>query len=73
MNLPETQSGRWGQGLTADKMKNCVWLKPKLVGQFEFVEWTADGFPRALFRQASAWLTGTGLPQKRISKAMIEA
>ena len=41
-NLPETQSGRWGQGLTADKMKTCVWLKPKLVGHFEFVEWTPD-------------------------------
>jgi ATP-dependent DNA ligase len=25
-NLPEKQAGRWGQGLTADKMKECVWL-----------------------------------------------
>jgi DNA ligase D-like protein (predicted ligase) len=36
-NLPEKKSGRWGQGLTAAKMKECRWLKPALVGQFEFV------------------------------------
>jgi len=24
----------------AAKMKECRWLKPKLVGQFEFAEWT---------------------------------
>jgi len=42
MNLPEARSGRWGQGLTAEKMTECVWLKPVLVGQFEFLEWTPD-------------------------------
>jgi DNA ligase D-like protein (predicted ligase) len=41
-NLPEKKSGRWGFGLTAKKMAECRWLKPVLVGQFEFVEWTAD-------------------------------
>jgi DNA ligase D-like protein (predicted ligase) len=41
-NLPEKRAGRWGQGLTAEKMKDCVWLQPRLVGQFEFVEWTPD-------------------------------
>jgi bifunctional non-homologous end joining protein LigD len=41
-NLPEAQSGRWGQGLTAEKMQDCIWLKPMLVGQFEFLEWTPD-------------------------------
>ena len=39
-NLPELSSGRWGQGLTAAKMKECVWVKPKLVANFEFLEWT---------------------------------
>jgi DNA ligase D-like protein (predicted ligase) len=42
VNLPETKGGRWGQGLTAEKMKDCRWLSPELVGQFEFVEWTPD-------------------------------
>jgi bifunctional non-homologous end joining protein LigD len=46
LNLPEARSGRWGQGLTAEKMKDCKWLLPRLVGQFEFVEWTPDGHLR---------------------------
>jgi bifunctional non-homologous end joining protein LigD len=45
-NLPEAKSGRWGQGLTKAKMAECVWLKPVLVGQFEFLEWTADNHLR---------------------------
>jgi bifunctional non-homologous end joining protein LigD len=45
-NLPEARSGRWGQGLTKAKMAECVWLKPVLVGQFEFLEWTADNHLR---------------------------
>ena len=45
-NLPEAKSGRWGQGLTAAKMEECHWLKPVLVGQFEFVEWTSDNHLR---------------------------
>ena len=45
-NLPEASSGRWGQGLTAEKMPDCRWLTPTLVAQFEFVEWTADGHLR---------------------------
>ena len=42
VNLPEEKSGRWGQGLTKTKMAQCQWLKPVLVGQFEFLEWTSD-------------------------------
>jgi DNA ligase D-like protein (predicted ligase) len=45
-NLPEARSGRWGQGLTKAKMAECRWLKPVLVGQFEFLEWTADNHLR---------------------------
>ncbi len=45
-NLPELKAGRWGVGLTAEKVKDCRWLKPVLVGQFKFVEWTADGHLR---------------------------
>jgi len=41
-NLPEKNAGRWGAGLTAAKMAECRWLKPVLVGQFEYVEWTGD-------------------------------
>jgi DNA ligase D-like protein (predicted ligase) len=45
-NLPEKKSGRWGAGLTAAKMKDCRWLKPVLVGQFEFLEWTGENHLR---------------------------
>jgi DNA ligase D-like protein (predicted ligase) len=45
-NLPEAKSGRWGQGLTRAKMAECQWLEPVLVGQFEFLEWTADNHLR---------------------------
>jgi len=45
-NLPEARSGRWGEGLTEEKMKECRWIHPVLVGQFEFVEWTPDGHLR---------------------------
>jgi DNA ligase D-like protein (predicted ligase) len=45
-NLPESRGGRWGQGFTAAKMKDCQWLKPVLVGQFEFLEWTPDNHVR---------------------------
>jgi bifunctional non-homologous end joining protein LigD len=45
-NLPEARAGRWGEGLTAEKMKECRWLAPALVGQFQFVEWTPDGHLR---------------------------
>jgi ATP-dependent DNA ligase len=45
-NLPEKRAGQWGQGLTAIKMKDCRWLKPVLVAQFEFLEWTPDNHLR---------------------------
>lgn len=40
VNLPETHKGRWGEGLTADEMRKCVWVQPRLVAQVEFLEWT---------------------------------
>jgi bifunctional non-homologous end joining protein LigD len=39
-NLPEKKSSRWGESLTAEKMKECRWVKPQLVCQVGFVEWT---------------------------------
>ena len=39
-NLPEQSEGRWGQGLTAEKMKNCIWLKPEAVVRIDFAQWT---------------------------------
>ena len=44
--LPEPRGVRWGEALTAEKMKECRWLRPVPIGQFEFVEWTPDGHLR---------------------------
>ena len=40
VNLPEKHKGRWGDGLTAEDMGKCVWVRPELVAQIEFLEWT---------------------------------
>jgi bifunctional non-homologous end joining protein LigD len=45
-NLPEKKGSRWGDSLTVEKMKECRWVKPKLVCQVGFVEWTDAGHLR---------------------------
>ena len=42
INLPEKAKGRWGLGITPAVMKRCHWVKPVLVAQIKFTEWTAD-------------------------------
>jgi len=42
-NLPETKSSRWSPTLTAREMKRCHWVRPALVAQIRFTEWTDDG------------------------------
>jgi ATP-dependent DNA ligase len=39
-NLPEPASARRGEAITAEVMKQIQWLRPKLVAQIEFTEWT---------------------------------
>ena len=39
-NLQHMQKFRWGDELTAEKMKECVWLRPEAIAQIEFLEWT---------------------------------
>ena len=41
-DLPEEREGRYGQGITARVMKSCHWIKPELVCQIKFSEWTND-------------------------------
>jgi DNA ligase D-like protein (predicted ligase) len=41
-NLPERTEGRWGEGLTLQKMQMCHWLEPFLVARIEFLEWTPE-------------------------------
>ena len=41
VNLPEKKRTMWA--LTREEMKNCLWVRPELVVQIEFGEWTPDG------------------------------
>jgi len=41
-NLPDASKGRWGTGITAEKIKVCRWLKPRIVVVIDFLEWTLD-------------------------------
>jgi bifunctional non-homologous end joining protein LigD len=43
-NLPERKRTLWA--LTKEEMKNCRWVKPELVAEIEFAEWTPDGHLR---------------------------
>src|SRR3954464_2495552 len=53
-NLPEPN--RSGHGLTADKLKECVWLKPERRCELEFVERTNGGRLRHTdFRRPDTW------------------
>jgi len=45
-DLPSVKPSRWGSGVTAEEMKEMQWLKPAVVAQVRFVEWTADGHLR---------------------------
>jgi hypothetical protein len=43
VDLPNSKSSRWGGGVTAEEMREMQWVRPELVAQIRFVEWTAEG------------------------------
>jgi ATP-dependent DNA ligase len=45
-NLPSSKTGHWGEGITADDMAVLRWVKPRIVAEVSFVEWTRDGLLR---------------------------
>ena len=45
-NLPTSKKSHFGEGITADDMNKLRWLKPKLVAQVRFTEWTSNGLLR---------------------------
>jgi bifunctional non-homologous end joining protein LigD len=46
VDLPNSKASHWGGGVTAEQMTEMVWVRPKLVAQIRFVEWTNDGHLR---------------------------
>jgi bifunctional non-homologous end joining protein LigD len=45
-NLPLQRKARFGQGMTASVMRTVTWLRPQLVAQVKFAEWTLEGLLR---------------------------
>jgi bifunctional non-homologous end joining protein LigD len=63
-NLPETHKGRWGTGLTAEDMKKSIWVRPEVVAQIEYLEWTGgDHLRHAKF---------TGLRKDKTARSIVK-
>ncbi|HVU18766.1 MAG TPA: non-homologous end-joining DNA ligase [Candidatus Didemnitutus sp.] len=45
-DLPREKRSRFGTGMTAAEMRRATWLRPTLVAQIKFAEWTNDGLLR---------------------------
>ena len=45
-NLPTSRKNHFGEGITSEEMAELCWLKPKLVAQISFTEWTNYGLLR---------------------------
>jgi bifunctional non-homologous end joining protein LigD len=46
VNLPNSGSSHWGEGITEADMAALRWVKPQIVVEVSFVEWTRDGLLR---------------------------
>jgi bifunctional non-homologous end joining protein LigD len=46
LNLPSSRTGHFGEGITNKEMKDLCWVKPQLVAQVSFTEWTNYGLLR---------------------------
>jgi bifunctional non-homologous end joining protein LigD len=42
VNLPSARTGHWGEGVTAADMASLRWVKPAVVVEVAFTEWTRD-------------------------------
>ncbi len=45
-DLPTGKTGHWGEGVTEEDMKALTWVKPTLIVEIAFTEWTRDGHLR---------------------------
>jgi bifunctional non-homologous end joining protein LigD len=43
VNLPDAPQSRWGGGVTPEQMREMNWVKPRLLAQIRFQEWTTEG------------------------------
>lgn len=45
-NLPMTNPSRFGNAMTRSAMREVTWIRPELVAQVKFAEWTREGILR---------------------------
>lgn len=45
-NLPSSRTGHWGEGVTAEDMEDYIWLKPAIIAEIKFTEWTTGSLLR---------------------------
>jgi bifunctional non-homologous end joining protein LigD len=45
-DLPTGKAGHWGEGVTEEDMTILKWVKPAIVAEVAFTEWTRDGHLR---------------------------
>jgi ATP-dependent DNA ligase len=38
-NLPEPRSYLFGEGVTAEKMAECIWMRPEVAVQIDYTDW----------------------------------
>ncbi len=76
-DLPRAKRPRFGTGMTPAEMRRVTWVKPELVAQIKFTEWTHDGLlrqpvflglrtdkpARQVRREAAAQKVRTGSPR----------
>jgi DNA ligase D-like protein (predicted ligase) len=43
VDLPSSKTGHWGEGVSAEDMGKLHWVKPRVVVEVSFVEWTREG------------------------------
>lgn len=43
VDLPSARTGHWGEGVSAEDMGKLHWVKPRVVVEISFVEWTREG------------------------------
>jgi bifunctional non-homologous end joining protein LigD len=40
VNLPSSETGHWGECVTAGEMADYLWVKPSVVAEIKFAKWT---------------------------------
>jgi bifunctional non-homologous end joining protein LigD len=45
-NLPDLKGSHWGEGITSEEMRELTWIKPLIVADVAFTEWTRDSHLR---------------------------